>query len=187
MKIIVGLGNPGIKYRKTRHNIGFFVVDLLSKRYDIPIKKKGFKGIFGFGNINGMEILLLKPMTYMNLSGESVQAICSGKKIDVKKDLLIVFDDIDLILGKIRLREKGSSAGHNGIKSIIENIGQEFCRLKIGIGKEDGERRENLSTFVLNKFSKIEKEILDQKMEEIINCIEVWVNFDLNKAKNCCN
>ncbi|MDQ0220898.1 aminoacyl-tRNA hydrolase [Peribacillus cavernae] len=154
MKIFVGLGNPGKQYNQTRHNIGFEVIDELSKKWDIPLDQAKHKGIYGTGTAGGEKILLLKPLTYMNLSGESIAAVMNFFKASIE-DVVILYDDLDLPVGKIRLRQKGSAGGHNGIKSTIAHLGsQEFNRIRIGIGRPVG--RMSVTDYVLGRFSKEE-------------------------------
>ena len=135
MYIIAGLGNPDRKYAGTRHNIGFDVITYLSDKYDISLSKTGFKSKLGQGFIDGEKVLLMKPQTYMNLSGEAVGEAVNFYKADAASELIIVQDDIDLEPGNIRIRSKGSAGGHNGIKSVISHIGgNEFVRIKVGVG-----------------------------------------------------
>lgn len=135
MKLIVGLGNPGKEYEKTRHNIGFEVIDALSSKWNIPLNQAKHKGLYGVGYVNGNKVILLKPLTYMNLSGESIIAVMNYFKVDID-DVVVLYDDLDLAVGKLRLRQKGSAGGHNGIKSTIAHLGtQEFNRIRIGIGR----------------------------------------------------
>lgn len=136
MKLIVGLGNPGIRYEKTRHNTGFKVLDEIAKQWHVDISQEKFKGKIAKVNYEGTNVILLKPITYMNLSGESVGACMNFYKIE-PEDLLIIYDDMDLPVGKIRLRAQGSSGGHNGIKNIVSMIQTEkFPRIRVGIGKD---------------------------------------------------
>ncbi|MGL5051933.1 MAG: aminoacyl-tRNA hydrolase [Fusobacteriaceae bacterium] len=172
MKLIVGLGNPGTKYEKTRHNIGFEIIDLLAKELRTPPFKDKFQGSLSEISLNGEKILFLKPQTYMNLSGDSVSAIIKFYKIE-KKDILIIFDDMDLPLGKIRFKTSGSAGGHNGIKSIISHIGQDFSRVKCGIGKAIS-RDENID-FVLGRFSKEEQLLVDEMSKAIILCTKDFI------------
>lgn len=167
MKLIIGLGNPGSKYEKTRHNIGFEILDILAKDLGSSPFKEKFQGLLSETTLNGEKILMLKPQTYMNLSGDSVSSTINFYKIE-KKDILVVFDDMDLPLGKIRFKTSGSAGGHNGIKSIISHLGQEFSRIKCGIGKpaiKDG----NID-FVLGRFSKEEQILVEEMSKEIILC-----------------
>ena len=167
MKLIVGLGNPGKQYDKTRHNIGFEVIDTLSERLGIPLNQSKHKGLYGVGHVRGEKVYLLKPLTYMNLSGESVRAVMDYYDIDLK-DLIVIYDDLDLPVGKIRLRQKGSAGGHNGIKSIIAHVGsQEFNRIRVGINRpSDGT---SITNYVLGRFTAEEQEIL---RDVVVKCSE---------------
>ncbi len=163
MKLIVGLGNPGKEYSGTRHNMGFSVIDTIADEYSIKINKGKFKGVIGEGIISGQKTMLLKPLTYMNLSGESVKAVCDFYKIPVDA-LLIIYDDISIPIGGLRIREKGSAGGHNGIKSIIAHLGTDkFARIKLGVGKkpEGGD----LVKHVLGKFKDDEKILIDDAIK----------------------
>lgn len=170
MFLIVGLGNPGKEYEHTRHNIGFDAVDEISCKYNIDINRIKFKGMYGEGNIQGEKVILLKPLTYMNLSGESVREIVNFYKID-SKNIIVIYDDVDLEIGRLRIRVKGSSGGHNGIKSIIYQLGtEEFVRLKLGVGKAE----KDMVSHVLGKFSKEDREIVEKVINstaEITNTI----------------
>jgi PTH1 family peptidyl-tRNA hydrolase len=170
MKLIVGLGNPGLKYENTRHNIGFDIIDSLSKKFNIDKFKEKFSGLIAEGIINNEKVLILKPQTYMNLSGNSIIQVINFYKINPEKDMLIVYDDMDLPLGKIRIKEKGSAGGHNGIKSVISHVGDKFIRIKCGIGKALT-KNENID-FVLGKFTKEEQKYVEKMTEETINSID---------------
>ena len=136
MILIVGLGNPGKEYANTRHNIGFRVIERLSEIHNIPLNQKKHKAILGSGYIEGQKVVLAQPQTYMNLSGESVREIADFYKIE-PEDMIIIFDDISLDVGQLRLRKKGSAGGHNGIKSIIAHLNsQDFPRIKVGVGEK---------------------------------------------------
>lgn len=179
MRLIVGLGNPGFRYRTTRHNIGFLSVARLAKKYNIKINKSLYKGLAGRGRIEKEDVLLFLPQTFMNLSGESVALAKSG--ISGLSDLLVVCDDIDLNLGNIRFRSKGSSGGHKGLKSIIQSLHtEEFSRLRIGIRPE--EKITDASGFVLKPFLKKEKRILDEVLEEAVTGIETWISSDIEEC-----
>ena len=155
MYIIAGLGNPGSKYAHTRHNAGFEAIDRLADRYWISVDMKKFQALCGTGVIEGQKVLLLKPQTYMNLSGESIRAACDFFKIDPETELIVMYDDISLPPGHLRIRGKGSAGGHNGIKSIIQHLGtQVFPRVKIGVGEKPKEY--DLADYVLGHFSKEE-------------------------------
>ena len=170
MFVIVGLGNPDKRYEKTRHNIGFDVIDALADQYNIVVKEKKHKALCGTGAIEGRKVLLVKPQTYMNLSGESVAEVMQFYKIDPESEMLIIFDDISLAPGNIRVRKKGSAGGHNGIKSIIAHLGTEkFKRIRVGVGEKPkflvkfGEAEEILD----NDFSDYAAE--EKSLEEIRN------------------
>lgn len=179
MKVIVGLGNPGLRYSNTRHNAGFMVCKELSGRTGIPLRKKGFGGRYGIGRVGGLEIMIFQPQTYMNLSGEAVASVYSAKIKEIK-DLLVISDDISLPLGHIRLREKGSSGGHNGLGSIIEHIGPGFARLRVGIGAAPGEGE--VSDYVLSGFGKKEKPVLAEAVEKAAKCSEMWLKEDIKNV-----
>ncbi|MBM7663424.1 PTH1 family peptidyl-tRNA hydrolase [Bacillus mesophilus] len=164
MKLIVGLGNPGKQYAQTRHNVGFIAVDELAHRHSIELDKQKFNGIFGTGVINGEKVILLKPLTYMNLSGESVRPIMDYYNIDVN-DLVVIYDDLDLPTGKIRLRTKGSAGGQNGMKSVIQHIGtQEFKRIRIGIDRPQNGMK--ISDYVLSRFH-------PEEVNDVVNAIKL--------------
>ncbi|MCU9594332.1 aminoacyl-tRNA hydrolase [Caldibacillus thermolactis] len=185
VKLIVGLGNPGKEYEETRHNIGFKVIDELSKELQIPLNESKFKGLYGKGNINGERVLLLKPMTYMNLSGEAVSALMNFYKISAE-ELLVIYDELDLPVGKIRLRYKGSAGGHNGIKSIIQHIGtQEFKRIRIGIDRP--ERGKSISDYVLGKFNKEDIPIIEEMVQKSVKACEEWIDKPFLEVMNIYN
>lgn len=153
MYIIAGLGNPGSKYAHTRHNAGFESIERLADKYRIDISTKKFQALCGSGIIDGQKVLLLKPQTYMNLSGESIRAACDFFKIDPEEELIVLYDDISLEPGQLRIRKKGSAGGHNGMKSIIQHLGtQVFKRVKIGVGEKPAGY--DLADYVLGHFSK---------------------------------
>ena len=181
MFLIVGLGNPGREYENTRHNIGFAAMDVLAEKYNIDINRTKFKGEYGEGFINGNKVILLKPYTFMNLSGESVREAIDFYKL-TEEQVLIIYDDISLELGRLRIREKGSAGGHNGIKSIINHMGTDvFTRIKIGVGAPKGD----LVNHVLGKFSKDEvnilKQTLDAVTEETADIIDNGAKEAMNK------
>lgn len=163
MKLIVGLGNPGEKYSKTRHNIGFEVIDMLAEDLKISGFREKFQGFIGEATVKDEKVYLLKPQTFMNLSGNSIKEVLKFYKIDPEEDLIVIYDDMDLDLGKLKIKVKGSPAGHNGIKSIISHIGENFIRLKCGIGK--AKSREETVNFVLGRFSKEESKDVDPMIE----------------------
>ena len=180
MYLIVGLGNPGKEYENTRHNIGFDVIDYIAKENNINITKEKFKGIYGDGIINGHKVILLKPLTYMNLSGDSIRELSNFYKIG-NENIIVIYDDISLEVGRMRLRPKGSAGGHNGIKSIIANMGtDEFPRIKVGVGQPKGD----LVSHVLGKFSKEENKILDNVIEAAEKATLCIVSKGINEAMN---
>ena len=180
MFLIVGLGNPGKEYDNTRHNIGFDAIEKIASKYNIELNRIKFKGIYGEGFIGGEKVILLKPTTYMNLSGESIRAVIDFYKID-KENILVLYDDISLELGRIRIRDKGSAGGHNGIKSIISHLGTDsFSRIKIGVGQPKGD----LVNYVLGKFSKDEKEVLEETLRAVTDSVEIIINMDTKEAMN---
>ncbi|MDY6227439.1 MULTISPECIES: aminoacyl-tRNA hydrolase [unclassified Clostridium] len=180
MFLIVGLGNPGREYDGTRHNIGFEAIDYISSKNNIDINKSKFKGMFGEGFIKGQKVILLKPTTYMNLSGESIREVINFYKIDNNK-IIVIYDDISLEIGKLRIREKGSAGGHNGIKSIIANMGTDvFPRIKIGVGQPKGD----LVSHVLGRFNKDEEEDLKEVIEASNKATEIIIQYGAKQAMN---
>ena len=182
MKLIVGLGNPGKEYENTRHNVGFNIVDLFLKKNNLKLDKEKFNGKYTKTRIKDEEVIFLEPQTYMNLSGDSVRKIMDFYKINVE-DILIIQDDLDLDLGKIKLKENSSSGGHNGIKDIEEKLGtNSIKRLKIGISNN---KQMDTKDYVLGKISKEDKEILEKTYEICLNIIEDFftMNFDLLMGK----
>ncbi len=180
MFLIVGLGNPGKEYEDTRHNIGFKVVDNIAKEYNIDVNRQKFKGTYGEGFINGEKVMLLKPTTYMNLSGESVREVVDFYNLE-DHEILIIYDDISLDVGKLRIREKGSAGGHNGIKSIIAHLGSDvFPRIKVGVGQPNSD----LVKHVLGRFTKEEMTILDESIEAATKATAEIVKNDVKTAMN---
>ena len=183
MYIIAGLGNPGKKYEETRHNMGFMAVDFLAEKYDIKVNKIRFRALTGEGRIAGQKVLLLKPQTYMNLSGESVRSLLDYYKVDEEQELLVIYDDISLGVGQIRIRAKGSAGGHNGIKNIIAHLGtQEFPRIKVGVG--DKPPRMDLADYVLSRFSKEDREKMEQAFKDAAEAVEVMIAEGPDAAMN---
>lgn len=181
LKLIVGLGNPGKKFLNTRHNVGFMAIDELSKELSISLDQKKFNGIYGKGVVNGETVYLLKPQTYMNLSGESVRPLMEYFNIDVD-DLLVIYDDLDLPTGKVRLRQKGSAGGHNGMKSIIAHVHtQEFKRVRIGI---DRSGRQSVIDYVLKPFSKEEQTPIQEAIERTTKACEAWTTESFSEVMN---
>lgn len=182
MKCIVGLGNPGKQYEQTRHNIGFAIIDELSHLLNIPLDQAKHKGLYGIGFYKGEKVLLLKPMTYMNLSGESIRAVMDYYQIDIE-DLVIIYDDLDLPIGKIRLRQKGSAGGHNGIKSTIAHLGtQEFNRIRIGIDRPPSGMK--VPDYVLGRFSKEEQISVMEAVKKSAEACEVWLGKPFLQVMN---
>lgn len=168
MYVIVGIGNPEKKYDGTRHNIGFEALDYISRKYNISITEKKHKALIGKGVIEGQKVLLVKPTTYVNLSGESVRQLIDYYKIDEEDELIVIFDDISLEVAKLRVRKKGSAGGHNGIKNIIAHLGHNnFHRIKIGVGEKP--KGYDLADYVLGHFTKEEKELMNSKMQEVLD------------------
>ena len=178
MKLIVGLGNPGKEYENTRHNIGYIFIDSLADKLGISIDKKKFNGLYTEAVINNEKVLLVKPLSYMNLSGEVVEKFVNFYKIDIN-DILIINDDLDLDVGRVRLRFKGSSGGHNGLKNIALHLKTEdFKRLKIGISNN---KLIDTKDYVLGKFTKEDKEIINNLKDKIVNLLMDFVNTDFDK------
>jgi len=184
VEIIVGLGNPGDKYKGTRHNAGFITTGQLASKHNIVGKiDTKFNSIIGRGIISNKDVLIVQPLTYMNLSGQAISKVLNWYKIEPTK-LLVVFDDISLELGRIRFKPSGSEGGHNGVRSIIENLGgfKDFPRLKIGIGPDPGSATR--ATYVLQEFTKPEKEILDKVIPICVEGIEFYLEEGIEKTRN---
>lgn len=182
MKLVVGLGNPGKKYEGTRHNIGFDCVDHCAKQLNIELNEAKFKGIFGKGIVNGQKVILLKPLTYMNLSGESVRALMDYYQIELE-DVLVIYDDLDLPTGKIRLRQKGSAGGHNGIKSLIAHLGtQEFKRIRVGIDRPAS--GESIVNYVLGTYHPDERQAVTDSIEQTKSAVEAWMSSPFLQVMN---
>jgi PTH1 family peptidyl-tRNA hydrolase len=174
VKLIVGLGNPGSEYAHTRHNIGFEVIDRLAEHYRIKLERSKFNALIGKGRIGAETVLLMKPLTYMNASGEAVGPLVHFYKL-APDDLLVIHDDIDLPVGKIRLRAKGTSGGHNGMKSVIRSLGTEtFARIKIGVGRPQHTQRAVIS-HVLHGFSPAERELIDNAVCRAADAAVLWL------------
>ncbi|WP_028400971.1 aminoacyl-tRNA hydrolase [Ectobacillus panaciterrae] len=185
MKLIVGLGNPGREYETTRHNIGFMVIDELSKRWNIPLNQQKFKGIYGSGVVGGEKVVLLKPLTYMNLSGESIRPLMDFYKLDVE-DFVVMYDDLDLPVGKLRLRMKGSAGGHNGIKSTIAHLGtQEFNRIRIGIDRPRNGMK--VVDYVLGRFTSEEMPEVQHSINKSADACEKWLTVPFFQVMNTFN
>lgn len=179
--IIVGLGNPGKKYENTRHNMGFIAVDLIAEKYDIKIDKLKFKALVGEGRIAGRKVVLVKPQTFMNLSGQSVTEIMNFYKEDIE-NLIVIYDDIDIPTGSIRLRKKGSAGTHNGMRNIVYLLGDDgFPRIRVGIGSET---KVDLINYVVGGVSKKEKELLEDALTRAAKAAVCIVEKGIDKAMN---
>ncbi|HFH7430247.1 TPA: aminoacyl-tRNA hydrolase [Streptococcus agalactiae] len=174
VKMIVGLGNPGSKYNDTKHNIGFMAIDRIVKKLDVNFTEdKNFKAEIGSDFINGEKIYFIKPTTFMNNSGIAVKALLTYYNISIK-DMIIIYDDLDMEVGKIRFRQKGSAGGHNGIKSIIAHLGtQEFDRIKVGIGRPNG--RMTVINNVLGKFDKNDGITISNTLDKVDNAVNYYL------------
>ena len=182
MYIIAGLGNPTREYEKTRHNVGFEVIDVLADMLGTTVEEKKFKGCYGRGIIGGEKVLLLKPQTFMNLSGESIRAASDFYKVD-PEHIIIIYDDISLDVGQLRIRKKGSAGGHNGIKNIIAHLGtQEFPRIKVGVG--DKPKKMDLADYVLSRFSKEDRAAMEDAFKEAAKAVEVMITEGMDTAMN---
>lgn len=182
MKCIVGLGNPGRKYRQTRHNIGFMVIDELLKRQNWSLNKKKFNGNYSMEFINQDKIILLQPQTFMNLSGDSVQPLMDFYQIE-PKDLLVIYDDLDLPTGKMRLRHTGGHGGHNGMRSIIQSLGtKDFNRIRIGIDRAKPGKQ--VVDYVLSPFSKQEMMDVEESIQRSADACEAWFNKPFQEIMN---
>jgi len=182
MKLIVGLGNPTGQYEGTRHNVGFEVIDRLVDEYGIGLDMVKHKGMYGKGRIEGQTVILLKPMTYMNLSGESVAAVASYYKIE-PSDIIVVYDDINLDVGRLRVRGKGSAGGHNGIKNLIAHLHtEEFPRVRVGVGMKPP--RMDLADYVLSRFTKEEQEKMNEGYDRAVKAVAMLVSDELEQAMN---
>ena len=183
MFVIAGLGNPKKEYENTRHNIGFDVVDMLAKRHNISITENKHKALVGKGYIDGQKVILVKPLTFMNLSGESIREVTDYYKVDVEEELIVISDDISLEPGYLRIRKKGSAGGHNGLKNIIQHLGHDkFCRVRMGVGgKPEGY---DLADYVLGHFGAKERKGMDQTCAAACDAIELILKDSVNAAMN---
>ncbi len=181
MYVIAGLGNPGKKYENTRHNMGFITVDQLAIKHDIKVDKLKFKALVGEGRIAGQKVLLVKPQTYMNLSGESIRQVMHFYKLDPEK-LIVIYDDIDIELGTLRIRKFGSAGTHNGMKSVVYQLQSDrFPRIRIGIGSQ---KKGDLVDFVIGGFSKEEVPVLEETVTKAVSAIECILAEDVDIAMN---
>ncbi|MBQ7775946.1 MAG: aminoacyl-tRNA hydrolase [Lachnospiraceae bacterium] len=183
MFIIVGLGNPGKDYTNTRHNIGFDVIDALADVAGISVIEKKHKAIIGKGVLDGQKVILAKPQTYMNLSGESVRDIIDYYKVDEEQELIVISDDISLDVGNIRVRKKGSAGGHNGLKNIIAHLGHDtFMRVKMGVGEKP--KGYDLADYVLGHFTADERKVMNEAAKSATEAIRMMMAGDVDKAMN---
>lgn len=183
MYIIAGLGNPTLQYEGTRHNVGFDVIDTLAEKYNISVDTRKSRAFIGKGMIEGQKVILVKPQTYMNLSGESIRGLVDYYKIDVEHELLVIYDDISLDVGQLRIRKKGSAGGHNGIKNIIANLGtQNFPRIKVGVGEKP--KKYDLADYVLSHFSKAERELMEEGYQKAVKAVEMLLDGEMEAAMN---
>ena len=185
MKLIVGLGNPGDEYRETRHNVGFQVVDALGEQFGLTVFEKRFKGQLGRGRIGGESAILLKPMTYMNLSGESVGPAAGYFKIP-PEDVVVIHDELDIEPGRIKLKKGGGHGGHNGLRSLIKHLPDaNFVRVRMGVGRPPP--RWDAADYVLGKFTKDERSIIDEVIKTAMNAVEAILEEGLPSAMKVYN
>ena len=180
MYIIAGLGNPSREYKNTRHNIGFDVVDIIADKYGIDVSIAKHKALVGKGMIGAEKVILVKPQTFMNLSGESLIDVCNYYKIDIENELIVIYDDIALDVGAIRVRKSGSAGGHNGMKSIINHLGTDkFMRVRMGVGDKPD--------YVLGHFTKEERELMDEASIHALKAVEIIISQSIEDAMNTFN
>ena len=181
MKLIVGLGNPGPDYERTRHNVGWHVVDAFARKFRIDVTRPEKNALTGTGRVAGGAVMVAKPLTYMNLSGDAVRLLANAY-LESTDDLIVVYDDIDLPLGKLRIRPSGSSGTHNGMRSIVQLLGTEkFPRLRVGIGAADGGR---LRDYVLDEFAADEEPVVQRAIERSVDALVLFARGDLRRAMN---
>lgn len=183
MVIIAGLGNPTREYENTRHNIGFMAVDALADKYNISVMDCRHRALVGKGVIGGTKVVLVKPLTYMNLSGEAIRAVVDYYKVDAESELIVIYDDISLDVGQLRIRKKGSAGGHNGIKNIIANLGSDtFLRIKVGVGEKP--KGYDLADYVLGHFSKEEMKVMAESLEKVDGAVNMMLEDQVDMAMN---
>ena len=183
MYIIAGLGNPTKEYEGTRHNVGFDVIDRLSERYNIDVTMEKHRALIGKGMIAGQKVILVKPQTYMNLSGESIRSVIDYYKVDPEKELIVIYDDISLGVGQLRIRAKGSAGGHNGIKNIIQELGtQKFVRIKVGVGAKP--QGWDLADYVLGRFGSEDRKLVDEAQDRACKAVELILSDGPDAAMN---
>lgn len=185
MYIIAGLGNPTREYDKTRHNVGFAVIDVLAEQYGIDVSGKKHKAFYGKGVMEGQKVILAKPQTFMNLSGESIRAMADFYKVEPEQ-IIVIYDDISLEPGQLRIRLKGSAGGHNGIKNIIAHLGtQEFPRIKVGVGAKPP--RMDLAAYVLSRFPADEQKLMDEAFGKAAKAVVMMMTDGSDRAMNVFN
>ena len=183
MYLIVGLGNPGRQYEATRHNMGFDVIDKLVEEYNVPQSGVKFNAMYGKGRIEGQPVILMKPLSYMNLSGGPVRDMANYFKIDPETEMIVISDDIDLEPGQLRIRKKGSAGGHNGIKDIIRRLGTEkFIRIRVGVGAKPKDW--DLADFVLGHFSDSDRKLVDEGINDAAEAVEMILSEGVDAAMN---
>ena len=183
MFIIAGLGKPTLQYEGTRHNAGFDVIDTLAGKYNISVDGRKNRALIGKGIIEGKKVILAKPQTYMNLSGESLGGLVDYYKVDEESEFLVVYDDISLDVGQLRIRKKGSAGGHNGMKNIISHLGTEvFPRIKVGVGEKP--KKYDLADYVLSRFSKEERAIMEEGYQKAVEAVEMILRGEMDEAMN---
>ena len=183
MYLVVGLGNPGKQYEATRHNMGFDTVDRLVEDYNVPQGGVKFNAMYGKGRIGGQPVILMKPLSYMNLSGGPIREMANYFKIDPETEMIVVYDDIDLDPGQLRIRKKGSAGGHNGIKHIIQQLGtQNFVRIKVGVGAKP--KGWDLADYVLGRFDKEDRALIEEAQERACKAVELILTDSVDAAMN---
>ena len=183
MYLIVGLGNPGRQYEATRHNMGFDVIDKLVEEYQVPQAGVNFNAMYGKGRIGGQPVILMKPLSYMNLSGGPIREMANYFKINPETEMIVIYDDIDLDPGQLRIRKKGSAGGHNGIKHIIQQLGtQNFVRIKVGVGAKP--KGWDLADYVLGRFDKDDRVLVEEAQERACKAVELILTDSVDAAMN---
>lgn len=183
MYLVAGLGNPGKQYDMTRHNIGFEVIDFIAEQLNVKVNKLKFKALYGEARIGAEKVLLVKPQTFMNLSGESVSELLNYYKLDPENELLVIFDDICLAPGGLRIRKKGSAGGHNGIKNIIAQLGtQNFMRVKVGVGEKP--KGWDLADYVLGRFEACDRKKVEEAILDAVTATEMILQGEIDQAMN---
>lgn len=181
MKLIVGLGNPGRKYKKNRHNIGFLALDHLAAEFSVDIRRRKFNAKYNTCSYNGTELVLVKPQTYMNLSGTALSGFISYFKLDNAQDILIIVDDIHLPFAALRMRARGSAGGHNGIRSVIDEIGSNvFARIRLGVGQPP--RTDLLHAYVLSDFTETERTMMPQILDKARDAVLCWLDHGITET-----